>query len=172
MDISDQPVSHVVWVHRSQLKPSGWNPNRVSPIEMDLLEQSLLEARWVFPIVARRDGVILDGEHRWLISAREAVYAMTDGYVPVVYVEADIATQVMHTIRLNRARGVHGITPMAEIVSELIAVQGLSEDEVCVRLGMEVEEVHRLIDMRPLPEKASADKTAFAKGWRPTDGDV
>jgi hypothetical protein len=169
-NFSDQPVSHVRWVHRSLLRANGYNPNAVSPIELDLLTVSICEDGWTQPIVARTDGEIVDGYHRWLVSERLEIYAMTGGYVPVVYLDKPLADQMLSTIRHNRARGVHGVTPMSEIVRTLKDKHGMTDKQIRARLGMDDEEIERLYDSASIPERVGKGGE-FGKGWAPKPSD-
>lgn len=162
----DQPVSHVEWVPRDQLHANGYNPNRVPPPELDLLRRSLLEDGWTQPVVAREDGEIVDGFHRWTISADEEVAALTGGLIPVVrLVSLDPAHQRMSTIRHNRARGTHHVLKMADIVAELLGEYGCDEAELRIHLGMEEEEVDRLRDRGQMTRRGAA--ADYGKGWVP-----
>lgn len=167
MSIENQPVNGVVWKHRDELRSNVYNPNSVFPLEMDLLRTSILEDGWTQPIVARADGEIVDGFHRWTMSADPKVYALTDGYVPVVVlpVEGDMAHQMMSTIRHNRARGSHYVLKMADIVNVLVGEMGLSSEEIMERLGMEAEEVKRLNERGNMLKRGS--KEGFNNGWVP-----
>ena len=73
----------------------------------------------------------------------------------------------MSTIRHNRARGIHTVVRMADIVRDLIDDEGLSRDEVKKRLGMELEEIERLYDRGGMTERGSADE--FTKAWAPIE---
>lgn len=161
--IEFQPVSHVQWVHRDKLSGNLYNPNYVAPPEMALLKLSILEDGWLVAIVARPDGTIVDGYHRWLISADPDIYALTDGLVPVVYQrDVPLEHRMMSTIRLNRARGMHAVLKMADIVAEMVEY-GLPADEIGARLGMEPEEVRRLLDRGNMLKRQA--KTGFNTGW-------
>lgn len=162
-----QPLSGMKWVPREQLKANGYNPNFVAPPEMRLLEISLLEDGWTQPIVARSDGEIVDGFHRWTLSERPEIAAMTGGLVPVVYFPDDVPLedQKMSTVRHNRARGAHHISKMAEIVVDLVKA-GVPTDEIEQRLQMEFEEVDRLADHAGMVERG-ADADGFAEAWVP-----
>lgn len=160
-----QPLSHVEWIDPSALHANGYNPNHVAPVEMELLKLSIMEDGWTQPIVARADGEIVDGFHRWTLGRTDTeIQAMTDGLVPVVrLVVGDMAHQMMSTIRHNRARGQHRVMKMAEIVR---AIAGdLSEAEICERLGMEPEEYSRLLDAGDMVKRGAAD--GFGQGWEP-----
>ncbi len=140
-----QPISHVEWVPRDALRANDYNPNAMAPPERALLRTSILEDGWTQPIVARSDGEIVDGYHRWLTASDKDVAAMTGGLVPVVRLDTDPATQRMATIRHNRARGAHGVLRMADIATQLSDELGVPVEEIGARLSMEDEEVRRLL---------------------------
>jgi ParB-like chromosome segregation protein Spo0J len=164
--VQQQPVSTIEWVPRDKLFSNSYNPNHVAPFELHLLKISIIEDGWTQPIVARRSGEIVDGWHRFLVSAEPEIIAMTDGMVPVVFL-AEIPTehQIMSTIRHNRARGTHGILPMAQIVRRLIDEEKISLEEIMQRLQMDEEEIDRLYDRAGIRGKAA--KSEFTKGWTP-----
>lgn len=162
-----QPIDAVEWIDPAALHANDYNPNRVFGPEMKLLRQSILDCGWTQPIVARRDGEIIDGFHRWTLATGDAdIRAMTGGLCPVVFVE-DLSReqQMIATVRHNRARGQHGVLRMAEIVRSL-ADSGMGEAMIAGALQMEDEEVTRLIDARESPQQAGKDH--FGKGWAPT----
>ena len=107
---------------------------------------------------------IVDGFHRWLVSSDTQVYALTDGKVPTVQVNLDSIHRQMSTIRHNRARGVHGVLKMAEIVRSMIA-DGVTEKELMKRLGMESEEVRRLNNRAGMPQQIGTQN--FNQAWVP-----
>ncbi len=94
------------------------------------------------------------------------VFALTDGLIPTVLIDPDPAHQRLSTIRHNRARGTHHVVRMAEIVNELATELGMDPAEVQVRLGMDREEVKRLID-RGSMVKRGASEDGFTEAWKP-----
>lgn len=165
----EQPVSSVQWVERAALHANDYNPNRVAPPELRLLKLSILEDGWTQPIVARLDGEIVDGFHRWTVSEDPDVAALTGGLVPVVYLRAvDASHQRMSTIRHNRARGEHHVLRMADLVADLIAA-GLDDEQIGTRLQMESVEVERLRARGSMIERGAAED--FGKAWVPAAGD-
>lgn len=161
-----QPVSRVQWVPRGKLKANAYNPNHVAPPELDLLRLSITEDGWTQPIVVLPDMTIIDGFHRWTVSADPAVRALTGGLVPVVVVDADPVHRMMSTIRHNRARGTHAVLRMAEIVRGM-AEAGLPAAEICTRLGMEDEELDRLLDRSGMTVRGTAGNNGFGRAWVP-----
>lgn len=141
-----QPVSNVRIVDRNLLTANDYNPNVVNEQNLELLMKSILSNGWTMPIVCRPDYTIIDGYHRWLISGREPLYSQLEGKVPVVIVEHDDkAKDIYGTITHNRARGVHLLGPMKEIIKNLMA-EGKKIEEISDQLGMTKEEVFRLSD--------------------------
>lgn len=143
----NHPIDKVQWVPRETLQANNWNPNRVAPPELDLLKRSIMEDGWTTAIVVQDlgdDGYeIIDGFHRWTLSADPDVHELTGGMIPIVVVTMDDAHARISTIRHNRARGQHALTSMADLVVELEEL-GQTEDDLMERLGMEREEVVRL----------------------------
>jgi len=163
IDLKKQPVSAVVWKHRDTLTSNDYNPNRVAPPELELLILSILEDGWTQPIVILKDGTIVDGFHRWMVSEDQRLAERYEGMVPTVTIEADDVHRKMSTIRHNRARGIHAILPMAEIVRSMVD-EGVSPKEIERRLGMDKEEVVRLVDRSGMPQKVG---NGFGQSWVP-----
>lgn len=160
-----QPLDSLEWVDPKTLTANDYNPNHVFPPELELLKLSIIETGWTQPVVAGEDRVIIDGFHRWTLTLRDPeIIELSGGLCPVVWVSADRAARVAATIRHNRARGQHGIVQMGKLVRELVD-SGMSEAEVGHKLGMEGEEVTRLIDFRTSPEQVGQE--SFGKGWVP-----
>jgi ParB-like chromosome segregation protein Spo0J len=166
-----QPLDAVHWVTRDSITPNDYNPNKQPPPEHRLLKVSILEDGWTQPIVVFDDGkggkpVIVDGEHRWRVSAELEVAKLTGGLVPVVRIKGDREHRMMSTIRHNRARGEHHVLPMAEIVRTLLD-GGIDKDDVQFLLQMEEEEVDRLAERAGLPDVVARGNSDFNKGWVP-----
>lgn len=164
MGVDEQPVSSLLWLPREQLRANDYNPNHVAPPERRLLKLSIVEDGWTQPIVRRPDDEIVDGFHRWETSADPDVWRMTDGLVPTVMIDPDPAHQRMSTIRHNRARGTHHVVRMADIVAQLVET-GMAPDEVGARLGMEPEEVRRLLERGRMTDRGRAAELGAA--WKP-----
>ena len=67
------------------------------------------------------------------------------------------------TIRHNRARGTHQIKSMSDIVLDL-SKQGWTDEEICKKIGMELDEVIRLKQITGL--KAAFQNHEFSKSWK------
>lgn len=116
---------------------------------------------------AMEDGrEVVDGFHRHRVgkedkSIRERVY----GYLPLSSIKPDRTdpkARISATIRHNRARGVHGVMPMTEIVATLVK-QGWSDVEISKELGMDADEVLRFKQNCGLPELFKSHE--FSASW-------
>lgn len=161
-----QPVSRVRWIDRSELSANDYNPNHVARPELLLLEHSILVDGWTQPIVILPDLTIVDGFHRWTVAGWPKLRDRYGGYVPVAEVDADPLHRMMTTIRHNRARGTHGVLPMAEIV-RIMDAAGVAHEAIQTGLGMEDEEITRLLDRAGTPDNAG---TGFGSAWEPDQG--
>lgn len=167
MKVKKQPLEKITWIDRNELKPNNYNPNVVAPPELKLLKISILEDGWTQPIVVNSDYSIIDGFHRWTVSGHKEIYDLTDGKVPVVIVENKTKDdKMMATIRHNRARGTHLVLAMSDIVTEMVN-NGLSGEEIMLRLGMEKEEVTRLLYKAGIPKSDVFKDAEFRKAWTP-----
>lgn len=138
------PCMHPIVVQIDKVMANNYNPNSVSGNNMDLLLQSILDNGFCFPVVTIYDKeidryVIIDGFHRYAIFKD---YLQADS-IPIVVLEQDIGQRMAATVQFNRARGVHQIELMGDLVQALVQ-QGASDEEISKHLGMDLEEVFRL----------------------------
>jgi hypothetical protein len=112
------------------------------------------------------DRETVDGFHRGKIGKNsKKVKGRVHGYLPIVSIKsgkADIKNRMASTIRHNRARGTHGVMPMAEIVSVLIR-NGWHDDAIAKELGMDADEVLRFKQNLGLPELFK--NHSFSSSW-------
>ncbi len=165
----NEPVDCVLWISNQAVTANDYNPNSVAPPEMKLLEHSIAEDGYTQPIVSwKRDSVfeVVDGFHRHRVGKESAdVQARVHGYLPVVVINdgrVDISDRMASTIRHNRARGVHKVDSMAEIVLELKR-RFWSDQKIANELGMEPDEVLRLTQVTGLAG-LFADRE-FSEAW-------
>lgn len=142
------PCLDVKLVPRAQVQANTYNPNSVSPDKMHLLAQSIRDNGFCFPIVTIWDPdseryVIIDGFHRFSICQPDW---LDIDPIPVVVLAHDITQRMAATVQFNKARGVHQVDLDAEVIRALLE-QGLSEDDVSTRLGIDLDTVHRYKQM-------------------------
>ena len=161
------PIDCVLWVQADQVRGNDYNPNKVAPPEMRLLKRSVKEDGYTQPIVAHQERdsyVVIDGFHRRRVGTEyKPIRNRLHGCLPVTLVKSGgIKQRMAATIRHNRARGVHGVVPMMDVVATLIR-EGWSDTDICAELGMSADEVLRFKQNKGLPELFSdAD---FSTAW-------
>jgi len=170
----DEPVDCVLWLKSSEVVANDYNPNKVAPPEMELLEVSIMHDGYTQPIVTwpRDDGnhEVVDGFHRSRVGKESAVVSKrVNGYLPVVEIRTEQRSKndrVASTIRHNRARGKHQIDAMSEIVIEL-KNRNWTNKRIARELGMDEDEILRLCQITGL-EHLFSDKD-FSRAWDAAD---
>ena len=157
------PCMNVRLVPVQQVQANNYNPNTVSRHNMLLLQESILTNGFCFPIVTIYDPdieryIIVDGFHRYSILKD---YLGCD-QIPVVVLEHNITQRMEATVQFNRARGVHQVELMGDLVAAL-AKQGVTDDEIAVKLGKELEEVLRLKQVTGIAELFKNQQ--FSSSW-------
>jgi len=157
------PCLDVKLVPTEKVIANDYNPNKVATPEMKLLKLSIELDGVTMPIVTYYDKdqdiyIIVDGFHRYTILKD---YLKSD-VIPVVVIDKPLEERMGSTIRHNRARGTHQIRPMSDIVLELSRF-GWTDDEICKKLGMELDEVIRLKQITGLKEAFA--NHVFSRSW-------
>lgn len=163
----DEPVSYIKWIKTEDLTANEYNPNRVAKPEMELLYESIKEDGYTQPIVSYQKGEdeyeIVDGFHRNRVGREyDEIKKRLHGYLPVTIIDKPLDDRMGSTIRHNRARGTHQIRSMSDIVLDL-SNEGWTDDKICTKLGMEMDEVLRLKQITGLKEAFSNHE--FSKTW-------
>lgn len=168
-----EPVDCVIWVKSDSIQGNSYNPNKVAPPEMKLLELSVAEDGYTQPIVTwkteqseRAIHEVIDGFHRHLLpTMSKTIKKRLMGYLPVVVANAGRTSEsdrMASTIRHNRARGKHQVEAMSSIVTELVR-RGWDNEKIAKELGMDADEVLRLKQITGLAEMF-ADRE-FSEAW-------
>lgn len=170
-----EPVDYVKWVKNDRVVANDYNPNKVAPPEMKLLELSIINDGYTQPIVTwgnpDKDAIeVIDGFHRNRVGKESKVVgARLSGYLPVVDIRTEQSNKndrMASTIRHNRARGKHQIDAMSEIVIEL-KNRNWRNARIAKELGMDEEEVLRLCQISGM-EHLFSDKD-FSRAWEADD---
>lgn len=165
-----EPVDCVLWLPVGNVQANDYNPNRVAPPEMRLLEISIASDGYTQPVVVYQNGSeqieVVDGFHRVRVGRESArVRARVQGYLPCSVIRPERIgrnNRIAATIRHNRARGVHGVLLMTDIVAELLQ-RGWTDDEVAKELGMDADEVLRFKQNTGLPELFK--NAEYSRSW-------
>lgn len=170
-----EPVDLVQWVKNDCIVANDYNPNKVAPPEMELLELSILNDGYTQPIVTwinpdKEKIEVIDGFHRNRVGKESAVVRnRIFGYLPVVGIrkeQNDKNDRIASTIRHNRARGKHQVNAMSEIVIEL-KNRNWTNARISKQLGMDEEEVLRLCQISGLDHLFN--DSDFSKAWESSD---
>ena len=169
----NEPVDCVLWVSADSVEANDYNPNKVAPPEMKLLEISILNDGYTQPIVSysKNDkSEVVDGFHRNRVGKEsEEVKKRTLGYLPIVHIRESQKgknDRIASTIRHNRARGRHVVDAMSEIVLEL-KNRNWSNSRISRELGMDEEEILRLCQITGL--ESLFQDVDFSRSWNVED---
>lgn len=163
------PALAVQLVPVESVQGNDYNPNRVAPPEMRLLQLSIAKDGVTMPVVVADDPdsgehVVVDGFHRTTVC--QTVKKVRDGlagYLPVVKLNKSIEDRITSTVRHNMARGTHQVELTAKLVTAL-KKHNWTNERIGIELGMDPDEVLRLKQITGLAE-AFADKE-FSRAWQ------
>lgn len=165
----NEPVDFVKWVKNDIVVANDYNPNRVAPPEMKLLEISIVNDGYTQPIVTftgKENIEVVDGFHRNRVGKEsEIVQERIKGFLPIVSIRKEQSSKndrIASTIRHNRARGKHIVDAMSEIVIEL-KNRNWKNDRIARELGMDEDEILRLCQITGLEGLFSDDD--FSRSW-------
>jgi len=164
----EHPALCVQLVPEEKVHGNDYNPNKVAPPEMRLLELSIRKDGVTMPVVAAReegkdDMVVVDGFHRTtIIKHKKDIRKSLHGHVPVVELNKSLEDRITSTVRHNIARGTHQVELSAKLVT-MLKKHHWSNTRIGKELGMDPDEVLRLKQITGLAE-AFADQE-FSKSW-------
>ena len=157
------PCLDVEIVDIDMVQCNEYNPNYVSNQNMDLLEESILANGFCFAVVTVWDPdiekyIVVDGAHRYA----EFKDRLQANQIPIIVLDHDITKRMEATVQFNRARGVHQVELMGDLVQKLVE-QGVDDLEISQKLGMEIEEVFRLKQITGIAELFK--NQTYSKSW-------
>ena len=165
------PVYNVKAIPVEKIRANNYNPNKVAPPEMKLLEISIWEDGFTQPIVCYHDKandeyIVVDGFHRFTtMLTSERIRHREKGMMPVVVIDKELGERMASTIRHNPARGSHSVDLMINIVAELLEM-GKSDSWICRNIGMSADELLRLKQITGLANLFKDED--FSKSWEVT----
>lgn len=165
------PVYNVQAIPIEKIRANDYNPNKVAPPEMQLLEISIWEDGFTQPIVcyydkANDEYIVVDGFHRFTtMLTSERIRHREKGKMPVVVIDKELGERMASTIRHNRARGSHSVDLMSNIVAELLEM-GKSNAWICRNIGMSADELLRLKQITGLANLFKDED--FSQSWEVT----
>lgn len=171
----NEPIDFVKWVFNENVVSNDYNPNKIAPPEMELLEVSILNDGYTQPIVSweneeKNKVEVIDGFHRNRVGKESKIVKQrVMGYLPIVNIRKEQSNKndrIASTIRHNRARGKHQVNAMSEIVIEL-KNRNWTNKRISKQLGMDEEEVLRLCQVSGI-ENIFSDSD-FSKAWESSE---
>jgi hypothetical protein len=169
----NEPIDFVKWVKSDLVTANDYNPNKVAPPEMELLEISIMNDGYTQPVVTfpLNDKIeVVDGFHRTRVCKESKIVRnRVFGFLPTVIIrkdQSDKNDRIASTIRHNRARGKHQVDAMSEIVLEL-KNRNWKNERIARELGMDQEEILRLCQITGLQDIFKDDD--FSKSWESSD---
>lgn len=167
--LRNEPVDFVRWIPAENVRGNTMNPNTVAPPEMRLLQLSIEADGYTQPIVAWKDQddiEVIDGFHRHRVGKEcKAVRDRVLHYLPIVIANSDRldkSDRIAAMVRHNRARGVHQVQGMSDIVVELKR-RNWTTERICRELGMDEDEVLRLMQITGMIELFKDQE--FSQAW-------
>ncbi len=170
------PVYNVIAVPLDKVVANNYNPNVVAPPEMKLLELSIWEDGYTMPCVCyylkdTDQYELVDGFHRYqVMKTSKRVYEREGGLLPVAVIDKDLSHRMSSTIRHNRARGMHNVELMSNIVAELTR-SGMSDSWIMRNIGMDKDELLRLKQISGLADLFADKDFGMSEEWKEDDGD-
>lgn len=170
MSTFKSPVYNVIAVPVEKVVANNYNPNVVAPPEMKLLELSIWEDGYTMPCVCYyiKDKdlyELVDGYHRYMVMKTSArIYEREHGLLPVTVIDKDLSNRMTSTIRHNRARGMHNVELMSNIVGELTRA-GMSDKWIMQHIGMDRDELLRLKQISGLADLFANHEFSLSDEW-------
>lgn len=165
------PCMTTLLVRRDLVVANNYNPNSVPPDKMNLLQQSILDNGFCFPVVVIADEeqecfVVIDGFHRTTMGGSNW---LDFDYVPVVVLAHNMAKRLAATVQFNKARGFHQVDLDADVIRRLVD-QGQTDDEISEHLGIDLDTVHRYKQVAGVAQLFA--NTAYSPAWEMVDDDA
>jgi ParB-like chromosome segregation protein Spo0J len=170
--MKEEPVDFVRWIPIDRIRANDYNPNSVGSREMGLFYTSIKQDGYTQPIVVIenkdvRKHIIIDGFHRYFTGKRMGdIREKIRGHLPAVVIDKDINDRMASTIRHNRARGVHAVSGMSNLVFEMLK-NGWKDEDICNKLGMDAEELLKLKHITGFSKLF--ENAGFKKAWKTTE---
>ena len=152
----------ITYVPIKQLKPSEYNPRKISKESLEQLKESIKRFQMVDPIIANaapnRKNIVIGG-HMRLRGAKELGFKE----IPVVYVTIpDLAQEKELNLRLNRNTGEWDWSLLAEFDESLLSSIGFTSEELDEVFG--IDEAPEIFDLEKELAKLDIKKVEVKKG--------
>lgn len=153
-----QVTGEVVIRPLADVKPNDWNPNKMTPFQMESLKQGFRDDGWLASQSlliwgsdekGRKKNIIINGEHRWT-AAQELGFIEA----PMVFLERISKAEAMAlTIRVDQKHGEPNEAKLAKLIGGL--KDNLSTPNFELSIGIEKKALEKLLATRDVdPDEA------------------
>lgn len=153
---------NIVYVPIADLRPSEYNPRKISKESMEQLKESIRQFQIVDPIIANtapnRNNIVIGG-HMRIRAAKELGFKE----VPVVYINIpDIKNEKELNIRLNKNTGEWNFKLLADFNEEFLNSVGFSSEEIDEIF--DIDDNPEVFDLQKELTKLGINKVNIKKG--------
>lgn len=140
----------IIWVHRDQLHPNGWNPNKMTAFMYAKAYESISENGFFDPILCRPHPEkslgfqIIDGEHRWMVGSDLGMDTF-----PVIVRDVDDVTAKKLTLIANELHGQADPQKVTELLREILESE--SPEEMLKGMPFTEDTLKGFLGFDPLP---------------------
>lgn len=162
---------NIVEVPIDSIRHADWRATHLLLPDFKLLTQSMIEYGWISPIIVRKkDNVIIDGFHRWVIAQNDQDFRKKHGKktVPVTFVDVDLIDAMVMHIRLNRVHSVLMARYMSRLAKDILASKKYQRIEIKRLLAMSEDELTVLLDGSLLKHRKISEYQ-YSKAWVPVE---
>jgi ParB-like chromosome segregation protein Spo0J len=157
-----------------QISPNLWNPNSMSDLEFNMLEENIESVGFVAPIVVVpvEDGTfqIADGYHRF-----EARRISGEKEIPCVVVSPEIfdeKTIMLQTVKLNKIRGSLNAEKFNALIDQLVNKHEIPFEDLAEELGFADEDEFEALVQQGRAQLPKEARREYDKAVKNVQGSV
>lgn len=164
------PPIEIIWVHREQLHPNPWNPNKMNAFMYAKAIESIKENGFFDPILVRPHPKaalgwqIIDGEHRWMAGSDLGM----DEF-PIIVRDVDDATAQKLTLIANELHGQADPGKVSAVLRTLLESE--SPEEMLKGMPFTEDVLKGFLGFNPLPDLPPAPEAPGSPAGSPAGGE-
>jgi hypothetical protein len=152
------------------LKPAAWRANWIVKPDQRLLAQSLIQNKWIYPILVRKaDQTIIDGHHRWMLALenKKVLYAVGKE-IPVIWIDCDEIEAMLIHAQVNLGRGRVLGDRLSSIIRLVHRSGKYSDGQIQEILKLNDDEFDALLDASIFKKRKVAEHQ-YSPAWVPVE---
>lgn len=160
--VTTDPAIAPTLIKAGSIRGNDYNPNKVAPTEMALLEESIKADGVTMCVVVMADDEgyqVIDGFHRTTVITKR----LHRQWVPCVVLDRSEADRMASTVRHNRARGKHQVDLMGSLIRSMMDL-GWDDGRIAASMGMSEDELLRL--KQTVGAAKMLSPTNYNRAWR------